>query len=1140
MSLQFILGSSGAGKTRYLYEKLIESSINEPGLSYFAIVPEQFTMQTQKEIVTLHPRHGTMNIDIVSFQRLAYRIFEELAVKELPVLDDMGKSMVLRKVAADHKKHLGLFQGHLNQTGFINRLKSMLSEFYQYGITPEDVRRAGVEAKGPLLKEKLKDLAVVYEGFQEDIKHRYITTEEILEVLCRVLPESRLIRNSVVTLDGYTGFTPVQYRLLELLLQYAKEVIVTVTIDPAEAPYEERGMQNLFYMSRQTLLRVTALAKKNRILKKTDIVLEQRPLPRFQGSPALEFLEGHLFRHKGQAYEKVQEQVCICQAGKPGQEIGRVVGQIHQMVQNQGIRYREIAVISGDLTNYGYEIVNQFKANRIPCFMDDKKSILENSMVELIRAALETVRKDFSYESVFRYLKTGLVSENHEMTDRLENYVKALGIRGFKRWNQTWEWEYRGSKYINLEELNRFREEVLAPLGTLREALGEENGTVRTMAEAVVTCLEECRIQEKLERCQARFETAGEFRLAKEYEQVYGLVMDLLNRMAGLLGEEKVSRKEFGEILDAGFSEIQVGVIPAVVDRVVVGDITRTRLDDIKVLFFVGVNEGIVPSQKDGKSLLTDADRVALKACQVELAPTSREDGFMQRFYLYLMMTKPSQKLVLSYSMFDNGGKSQRPSSLIGEVKRLFPQIEEESGEGNQREIYSLTEGREFLIQGLREYDAYQADIQFLEVYRWFSQSPEYKDMVEQLVDAAFYSYEKKGIGRAAARALYGTILQGSVTRLEKYAACAYAHFLNYGLELMERQEYRLAAVDMGNLFHSSIELCFRELKERGKSPVQLTEAERKELVKDCVAQVTGQYGNQILNSSARNQYLAGKVERMTDRTMWALTEQLKKGDFSPAGVEVSFSAADNLQAMKISLSQEEALHLRGRIDRLDLCENEEYVYVKIIDYKSGSTRFDLAALYYGLQLQLVVYMDAVMELQERAHPDKKVVPAGVFYFNIKDPVVEKQAQMNPEDIDTAILQQLKMSGLVNSDLEVISHLDHEIQDKSDVIPVAMKNGLLQEHYSSVASERRFQVLRDFVKQRLKQSGQEILSGNAAVTPCKQGNTTACDYCPYHAVCGFDQKVAGYGYRRFRSMKPEEVWAQILEGGQESEEGDRV
>lgn len=379
------------------------------------------------------------------------------------------------------------------------------------------------------------------------------------------------------------------------------------------------------------------------------------------------------------------------------------------------------------------------------------------------------------------------------------------------------------------------------------------------------------------------------------------------------------------------------------------------------------------------------------------------------------------------------------------------------------------------------------------------------------------------------ARALYGNILSGSVTRLEQYAACAYAHFLQYGLELTERRRYELAAADIGNLFHDSIDLCFRRVLEEGRDWRTITEEERTSLVRDCVGQVTEEYGNTILKSTSRNAYLARRVEHITQRTVWALQQQIIRGDFSPAGFEVTFSAADNLKAMRIPLSADEELHLRGRIDRLDQCEDGEKVYVKIIDYKSGSTNFDLAAIYYGLQLQLVVYMDAVIEMTERKYPQKEVIPAGILYYNIADPLAEKNGQPDEDEVNAEILRRLRMNGLINSELEAIRHLDNTIEKESDIIPVVLKDGAVQEGKSSVANRERFDRLRRYVQEKVRKAGLEILDGEIGAVPYKSGTRTACDYCPYHAVCGFDKKASGYEYRRLKGKKTEEIWEELCQ-----------
>lgn len=1163
MALQFITGGAGSGKSRLLYDRVIRESMEHPELNYLVMVPEQYTMQTQKEIIRLHPRHGVLNIDILSFKRLAYRVFEDLGVCLPVVLDDCGKSMVIRKVAGKKRSQLGTYGRHLDQAGFIDQLKSQISELTQYGLSPENLEQVRQKADSPLLEEKLSCLGIVYQDFRDYIESHYITAEEIPDILCRELPRWEKLQSCVIWLDGYTGYTPVQYRIIELFLLYARDVVCCVTADPQVNLYKECSIQHLFYMSCHTVCRLADMAKRHNVPVREDVVCNPRPAWRFKDSPELAFLEKNLYRYRGESWKKKTDSVCIYRGQNPEDEIAFVCSKIRQMVQDYGLRYRDAAVITGDLASYGREIAHQFEETGIPYFLDDKKSILENPLVEFIRAALEMV-KDFSYESVFRYLKTGLIYDMEPgpetafcgtrdkvdaMTDRLENYVRALGIRGFKQWDETWERQYRGSERLNLEELNTYRQWVLGPLKPLRQAFKEENATMASVTAALREFLEGQKLQEKLEAYAEYFKERkepGDENLAREYEQIYGKVMELFERLEGLLGDEKADMKNYIQILDAGFGEIQVGTIPAALDQVMVGDITRSRLEAVKVLFFVGVNEGIVPQKKGDGGILTDSDREVFRSLGLELAPTAREDGCIQKFYLYLMLSKPSRGLVLTWAAMSGQGKSARPSSLIGEVKKLFPQILELSKGDTCWPIRGERDGREQLISGLRKVRQSREEAlapmeregEFLELFRYFYSEEAYKEQVKKLVEAAFYSYEERGIGRAAARALYGQKLQGSVTRMEQFASCAYAHFLKYGLELMERQEYELEAVDLGNLFHQSIDKCFETMKERGQDWRELTPESRQALVKECVAQVTGSYGNTIMASSARNAYLAGRVERITDRTIWALAEQVKKGDFIPAGFEVSFSAIDNLKAMRIRLSEDEELMLKGRIDRLDLCEDEKYVYVKIIDYKSGSTSFDLAALYYGMQLQLVVYMDAALELEQRKHPDKETVPAGIFYYHINDPMAERQEGMTQDDIEQQILKQLKMNGLVNSELSIIRHLDREIEKESDVIPVAMKNGYVQESRSSVASTERFHKLKQFVNRKLKQAGQEILGGCTNLRPSKEGNRTACDYCPYHAVCGFDTKTAGYGYRRLKNLKAEEIWAEIEEEKEDGSEMD--
>ena len=585
MALQFILGGAGSGKTRYLYETAIRESMEHPDTQYLVVVPEQFTMQTQKEIIRLHPRHGVMNIDILSFKRLAYRVFEDLGISLPVVLDDMGKSMVIRKVAGMKRSKLGLYGHHLEQSGFINQLKSQISELYQYGITPDMLSEVMREAGNPLLKQKLEDLELIYSGFRQYIEEHYITAEEILDILCRELPKWEILRDSVILLDGFTGFTPVQYRLVELFLLHARKVLCSVTIDPRANAYQEGSIQHLFYMGKHTVCRLDCMAKRHGIAKEPDVICSRRPAWRFVESPDLDFLEQNLYRYYGNVWDRPADHVVIYKSRGPAGEASYVCSRIEQLVQEEGLRYRDAAVITGDLASYGRELSHQFDEAGIPYFLDDKKSIMENPLVELIRAALETIR-DFSYESVFRYLKTGLVYEREGnegvpeagdmpgpgnmpdsgnagrsedtavfdgsrehtglMTDRRENYVRALGIRGWKRWESQWEQPCRGSEKLNLKELNAYRQWILEPLRPLREAFKEEGATIGSVTAALREYLERMGLRGKLEDYSGFFRergNPGDENLAREYSQVYDRALELLRRLEGRFGAEKTDMK---------------------------------------------------------------------------------------------------------------------------------------------------------------------------------------------------------------------------------------------------------------------------------------------------------------------------------------------------------------------------------------------------------------------------------------------------------------------------------------------------------------------------------------------------------------------------------------------------------------------
>ena len=1128
MSLRFCFGPSGSGKSHRIYEEIMQRAAEEPGRNFLIIVPDQFTMQTQKDLVMRSDRDGILNIDVLSFGRLSHRILEEVGTKEMPVLDDTGKSLVLQKVAADLKEQLPAMGSLLHKQGYIHEVKSAISEFMQYGISTQDMDKLITSAqKRGALAMKLEDLKTLYRGFQDYIRDHFITTEETLDVLRRSLSKSKILKGSVVVFDGFTGFTPIQNRLIQELMRVCAETIVTVTIGVGEDPYKMDGEQKLFHLSKKTVADLEKLAAEAEVERGEDLFVKGGP-NRFAKAPALHYLEQNLFRYQYEPYAGEQQEIHMFEALSPREEVHQTALYIRHLIREQGMTYRDIAVVIGDLEGYASYVETEFGQLEIPCFLDRTRGIVLNPMIEYIKSALQLYIKDFSYDTVFHFLRSGMADISREEIDELENYVIRTGARGYRTYSRLFtrrteelQGNAEGSEQAEekiMERLNRIRQQFMDAVEILHMGSQEKAGDY---VSHLYDFLEQNQVQQKLLNYQQQFEKEGDLSRAREYAQIYRLVMDLLDQVYELLGEEEISRQEFADILEAGFGEITVGTIPQNVDRIVVGDMERTRLKQVKVLFFLGVNDGNIPKNASKGGIISDMDREFLIESGTEMAPSPRQQMYIQRLYLYLNMTKPSEQLYLSYAKVNSEGKGIRPSYLIDTVRKLFPAMSVEYPQNRSRleQIEGRQEGARYLAEELREYvegtlpEEERQD--FYLMYRAYEADAAGRDL---LTRAAFRRYRESGLSRIVARALYGQQLENSVSRLETYAACACRHFLQYGLSLQEREEFGFEASDMGTVYHAVLENFAGKLAESNLTWWDFTEDFAAKAVKESVEAYAATYGETVLYSSARNEYAITRMSRILTRTVLTLQKHLKQGSFQPDDYELSFRFAEDLDSIHVDLSEDEKMHLQGRIDRIDVSEDAEHVYVKVIDYKSGNRKFDLAALYYGLQLQLVVYMNAAMEMESRKHPDKEIVPAALLYYHIDDPTIETPVELTDEQINEQILAKLRMNGVVNSDPEVVERLDRYMQDKSVVIPVEKKKDGSFSARSGVLSREEMQLISSYVDAKIRSIGREILDGKIAANPYEKGNEEACTYCAYKKVCGFDGSIPGYEKRQLEDL----------------------
>lgn len=1096
-----VFGGSGSGKSSYVYEKVLAQAKEQPDKMFFVVVPEQFTMQTQRELVSRQEQHSIMNVDVVSFPRLAYRIFDELGLGNIKILEETGKNLVLRRVAEEQQENLKLIKASMKKTGYITEVKSVISELTQYRILPEQLDTfVEDERQSPLFRYKIADIQTMYQGFQDFLKDRFITAEELLEVLAEEAHRSKLLKNAAFVLDGFTGFTPVQYYLLEELMKIADEILVTAALDEREDPYQCDGIQDLFYMTKKTVENLGKIAERTHTEVVEPYWTHHGNHTRFRESEALLCLEQNLFRQNPIPFSKKTKDISMFSLLSPRQELHFIAREMKRLVREENYRYKDMAVVCGDVEMYGNYVREIFERYDIPVFLDTKKNIVFHPMTEFLKRALQVLEQDFSYESVIGYLRSGLSGFNMEETDLLENYLLAGGIRGWNKWQRKWVRRAGTNNEEELEQVNALRERLIEQFTSMREVF-QKKTNVTEKSKAFYQFMVNLQIEEQLQEYSKRFEEEGETALAKEYVQIYRIVMDLLDKMVELLGEEQLTLREYREILEAGLEAAAVGIIPPGYDRVIFGDIERSRLSDIKVLFFVGVNDGIIPKATEHGGIISQSDREWFAQNEMELAPTDRERSFIQKFYLYLNLTKPSQKLYVTWFRVNSEGKETRKSYLVGILRKMFPKVQPVKVEqvSGMEQIVTPESSMDFFVQGLRM--AKHGDIlpEWKELYQWYAARDEWSQKAADFLAAAFYQYHPMRMGKEITRALYGKVLENSVTRLEQFSTCAYSHFLQYGLKLEERNLGEFAAVDMGSMFHEALQRYSVAMEKAGYHWFDVPKEAQEKLIQQAVEETVSMAADTVLLNDARTAYLVERIRRILKRTIETIANQIETSHFSPEGYEISFSFAEDLQAVNFSLNDEEKMRLKGRIDRVDTKKTDQQVYVKVVDYKSGNRDFQLLSLYHGLQLQLVVYMNSALELLKKKYPDKEVVPGGMYYYHLDDPVVEGTSNQTEIEIKEKILEELKLKGVAAEEA------DDSVSKKSQK-----------------AEKEEFQVLSNFVNHKIRDIGQKIFDGDIETNPYQLGDKTGCDYCPYAGVCGFETDMPGREYHKLENIKDKE------------------
>ncbi len=1194
MSYAFCFGPSGAGKSRFLRRFLIDraqASLSAGGgdrTKYIMVVPEQYSMQTQRDLVQDHPAGVLMNIDVLSFGRLAHRVFEETGEDRRAVLDDIGKSLLLRRVASRCADDLQILQRGIHTPGMIDEIKSVLSEFMQYGIGGDQIREMADYAQEHgqnALQLRLRDLSVLYEAFRKEKEDRYVTGEETLELLAKAVPQAKSLQGSVVVFDGFTGFTPVQYRVVMALIRCAREVVFSFTVSGDSGPDAALtagggpagSEENLFYLSRKTVYDIIRMASKEDLPRGKDIYLPlpepQTPgsaagnaglLPRFAGSRVLGHLEQHLFRYPEVPFAEKKEgeterSLALFTASTPQEEVRQIFAQVQRMIARTGCAYRDFAIVTADLETYGDLFALEAERSGIPVYIDRTSGAFHNILIEGIRSVMQIPVESFSYTSVFRYLRSGLSRLTDEEADLLENYCLANGINSRKKWAMPFDAACEEARVRFLREVEpvtglepggraddlRDGQADLTGGGSRPARLRARTAAVRTRELYDFLCA--CGAQARMDDLAEEFRAAGDVVRERQYRQIYRAVIDLLDQIYDLAGGEMISARDYLELLEAGFSQIRLGTIPQRVDRILVGDIERTRLTQIRHLFFAGVNEGSIPRSASRGGILSDMDREFLADGPAELAPTPRQQMFTQRLYLYLNMTKPSETLTVSFAKTSQDGRSLRPSYLVSFLRGLFPELRVQVPEDRPArvQVTSAGDGLHLLAGSLRRFvegtdlrdPAFREEFGLL--YGFFTSpeaaaDPQIRACVERLRRAALIYYRPELLRAGLARAVYGDRIVGGISRMETAARCYLMHHLRYGLRLRERDLYEFSRIDGGTILHAALQRFDALLRREGLSWRNFSQEDAQRLSAQALREEAAVYRNLLLYKSARDKSRLDRYAKRLLRTVDTLGYQLRKGDFDPVAAELAFGGDEGgMPPIRFDLGEGRQLILVGRIDRVDLCTEtaEEDPadpscaagrrYLRIMDYKSGFNDLDPGLIRRGLQLQLITYMRALMQAgpaalaslerpgatgegrpgsgDVREDPENaagQVIPAAMLYYRIDDPVIRLSAQdalrargkqAGGEDTEDPALDQIHKklcpTGLVYADDRSIGHLDRHLSGQSDAIPVGRKRDNSYTAASRLITPEQFEDLSQAASDALCALAGSILDGNAAASP---------------------------------------------------------
>ncbi len=1134
MSLRFVFGRAGSGKSYFCYEDMKKNfKQNEDNL--ILIVPDNINYEVSKNILEFIGENASLKTYVLGFKRLAHRIFGEQGGIGKELLNSAGKNMIIYYILNKHVGKLKAYKNPAKLIGFVSDFNSIISEFIQFNITPDIIKSTISNIDNKELKLKLEDICIVYEEFLEKLSEGYYDEYEVLNYVLDKMNNSKLLKNTRIWIDDFKEFTSQQYKVIEKLLKLCKRVTITMDVTGDD----EREIFNTIRSTERKLLKII---QDNNISLDEQVDISCDPCKRFEGESDLSYLERNIFLYPARNYEYEPSNIEIFRGKNTYSEVEYAARKICEFIRDKGIRYKDVAVICSSLEIYESLIETIFKEYEISYFLDKRRESKRNNLIIAIFSSLEVIIKNFSFESVVSFLKTGFVrvsedeisnEENRNKIDRFENYLLATGTKGKKMWLLNDRWEYFPFRSLK-EEISNREVEYMKEVNEIKNFIAErfikidhifsKKQKISTFCKEMYEFLLLLKFPKTIENTLVEFRKNNLEDKFNEYRQVWNIFIEILDQLVEALGDIRVDGEEFYRILLSSIEDYEIGVIPSTIDEVMVSSSSRWVSKSVDYLFVLGVNDGLFPKAPIEEGILSDSDRNMLNEKGVELFLSSREKLLDSSYDVYKTMTSASKHLTLSYAISDIKGSALRSSIIISRIKYIFNKLKEKTDMNVENEDVMFT------IQ--RKLPALNASIENEknEIYNttisWFKDIPYWSNLIENYSKGFKHESELMIKDRMKLKKLHGeNPIKMSVSKLEAYARCPFSFFAKYGLNAKNRKVNDFSLPEEGDLLHNIIEGVSYDIKSK-KNWERIDENYCTELVDKIFDEQLELNKNSVLKNSTRFNYRVVRQKKVVIRTLMTISDHMKNGKFIPLGYEMIFSESGKFKPIILELASKDKVYFTGKVDRIDILEKDEKTYIRIIDYKSGSKEFSLSDAYYGFKIQLIVYLNAI--INELTLKNSK--PAGILYLKIQDSLISEEALGEDENSDK-INEQIRMEGLVLQDMDIIKSMDSDIKGRSKIIPVTLlKDGEFRDN-SSVISEENFDMLMQFITNKVKILCEEIFSGNIRVRPMKEIGTDkhACEYCDFSSFCGFDTTLLDNKYNLVRKLKDSEVLQKIEE-----------